>query len=319
MNQETPSQTSELELIHWIRHQKQMPAEIIIGPGDDAAGLLLPPNELCVVTTDSVIAGVHFDPEKAKPEQIGRKAAARALSDLAAMAAHAIAIVAATHLPRSGDMAYAKAVIQGKLDLCEKLGVAIIGGDVAISDGPLSITVTAIGAAKPERVALRSGAKKGDLVCVTGELGGALLGRHLEFTPRLEEAKWLAEHGKLHAMIDISDGLARDAHHLAKESHVGICLDPIGLPIAPAAHEAARLSGRTATEHALYDGEDYELLFCLPRRSAKALIGRKDSPVRIMVIGEVIKEPGLWLKGKDRERTPLEPGGWQHRFDDPSG
>lgn len=311
-----PPKAGELELIRWIRHQKQMPREVIVGPGDDAAGLLLPPNELCVVTVDSVVDGIHFVSAEIEPEQIGRKAAARALSDIAAMAAHPVGIVAATNIPRDTGMDYAKAVIKGQIDFCEAARVAVMGGDIAIVDGPLTVTVTAIGAVKPDKIALRSGAKRGDLLCVTGELGGAHLGRHLTFNPRLEEARWISAHCKLHAMIDISDGLACDANHLAKESHAGVRIDPVTLPISPAAHEAARHSGKTAVEHALYDGEDYELLFCLPRRSAKALFGRPDPPVRIAVIGEVIEEPGLWMKTEHEGRAPLDPEGWEHRFAD---
>lgn len=315
MNQETPRE-GELELIQWIRRQKQMPPEVIVGPGDDAAGLMLPPYEMCLVTTDSVVEGVHYDPRQATPRQIGHKSVARALSDLAAMAAHAVAVVSALRLPRSAGLDFAKEVVQGQLDLCGRLGVAMAGGDVAVGDGPLAVTVTAIGTAPPEKAALRSGAKKGDILCVTGELGGAHLGRSLDFTPRLAEAQWIAKHARVHAMIDISDGLARDAMHLAKESHVGICIDPVALPIAPAAHEAARRSGRTATQHALADGEDYELLFCLSRRAAKALLARPDPPVRILAIGKVFEEPGLWMLEEGGGRVALEPLGWEHRFCD---
>lgn len=287
---------------------------MIVGPGDDAAVLLLPPNELCVVTTDSVIADVHYDPASVSPEEIGHKAAARALSDLAAMAAHGVAIVVSLQLPRDATMEFAQGVHRGLQEVCDAFNVGIVGGDVAVAGGPVAVNVTAIGAVMPERVTLRGGAKPGDVVCVTGELGGSLLGRHIRFMPRVTEGVWLAEHAKVHAMIDISDGLARDANHLAEESHVGVCLDPVALPIAPAAHEAARASGRTALDHALYDGEDYELLFALPPRSARHLFARDDVPVRITAIGEVIEEPGLYLKTKDGGREPLEPRGWTHRF-----
>ena len=291
-----------------------MPPEVIVGPGDDAAALLLPPNELCVVTTDSLIAGVHFDPDTVPPEQIGHKAVARCVSDLAAMASQPVAVVAATHFPRSLNMEGARAIVAGMHEATDRLGIALVGGDVAVHDGPLSITVTAIGAAPPKRVALRSGAKKGDLLCVTGELGGAMLGHHLTFVPRVAEAQWIAQHGPLHSMIDISDGLLLDAYRLAHESHVGLVIDPVLLPVHPAAHDAARRSGKTAVEHALSDGEDYELLFTVPRRAAKTLISKGQAPVRITVIGEAVEEHGLWLKNEDGQREPVEPEGWTHSF-----
>ena len=287
---------------------------MIVGPGDDAAVLLIPPNEVCVVTTDSVIGDVHYDSATADPEEIGHKAAARALSDLAAMAAHGVAIVASVVLPRDATMDFAQRLHQGLIEVCDAFGVGLVGGDVAVAEGPLVVNVTAIGAVAPNRVALRSGAEVGDVVCVTGELGGSLLGRHLRFMPRITEGLWIAEHAKVHAMIDISDGLARDANHIAEESHRGLCLDPVALPIAPAAHEAAQGSGRSALEHALHDGEDYELLFTLPPRSARHLFARDDAPVRITAVGEVIEEPGLYLKTKDGGRKPLDPGGWTHSF-----
>lgn len=314
MSQEPARPATELDLINWIRHQRELPAEVIVGPGDDAAALLLPYNELCVVTTDSVIENVHYQPDLATPEQIGHKAAARALSDLAAVAAHAVAIVAAVQIPRNATMDFAQRLCNGLMEVCDELGVALVGGDVAVTDGPLAVNVTAIGAAKPKQVALRSGAKAGDKLCVTGRLGGAGLGRHLDFLPRLREARWIAEHGKVHAMIDISDGLARDADHIAHESYVGVEIDPDAIPLAPAAHEAARRSGRPAVEHALYDGEDYELLFTLPPRSVKRMLARKDIPVTITVVGDVTEEHGLRLKTADGRAVPLDPGGWTHTF-----
>jgi len=291
-----------------------MPPEVIVGPGDDAAALLLPPDELCVTTTDSVIAGVHFDPETTAPESIGRKAVARCVSDLAAMAAGPIAVLGAAHLPQKYNMESAQKIVRGMLSAAEEIGVALIGGDIAVHEGNLSITVTAIGAAPPKRIVLRSGARKGDRVCVTGELGGSLLGHHLRFMPRTTEALWLAEHATLHAMIDISDGLLLDAWRIARDSQIGIVIDPILLPISSAAHEAAKSSGRTAVQHALGDGEDYELLFTVPRRAAKRLMALGDLPVRVTVIGEVVPEEGLWLKEENGARRPVVPAGWVHGF-----
>ncbi|HRU04529.1 MAG TPA: thiamine-phosphate kinase [Candidatus Brocadiia bacterium] len=304
----------ELELIEWIRGQAAMPRGVAIGPGDDCAALRLRPGELCVVTTDSVIAGVHYDPGTASPERIGRKSAARSLSDLAAMAARPVAIVCAAQFPRSTDMAYAKAIIKGQMEVCRRCGAALAGGDVAVSDGPLSLNVTAIGAARAGRLALRSGARPGDALCVTGELGGSILGHHLDFTPRLKEAQWLRRHAALHAMIDISDGLARDAGRLAAESGAGVVIDPARLPLSAAAAEMSRRTGKPAVYHALNDGEDYELLFAVAPRTAQALTARRGAPCRVTTIGQVVAERGLWILDARGRRRRLAPGGWTYAF-----
>jgi len=310
---------AELELIEWIRGQGAMPRGVALGPGDDCAALRLRPGELCVVTTDSVIEGVHYDPETASPERIGRKSAARSLSDLAAMAARPLGIVCAAQFPRSTEMTYAKAIVTGQMEMCRRCGTALVGGDVAVSTGPLSLNVTAIGAARAGRMALRSGARPGDALCVTGELGGSILGHHLDFIPRLKEAQWLRGHAAIHAMIDISDGLARDAGRIAGESKAGIVIDLARLPLSAAAREMARRTGKAAVYHALNDGEDYELLFALSPGRARALEARRGASCRVTVIGQVIDEPGLWALDADGRRRRLEPGGWTYAFGRGSG
>jgi thiamine-monophosphate kinase len=149
---------------------------------------------------------------------------------------------------------------------------------------------------------------------VTGQLGGSSLGHHLNFTPRLAEARWLRDRISLHAMIDVSDGLAQDAQHLAEESGVAIELWEEAIPVSAAAAVVAETGEGTALEHALHDGEDYELLFTAPAREASALLQRTDLPVPVTCIGEVVAGSGLWIRKKGRPRRPLEPRGWRHEL-----
>jgi thiamine-monophosphate kinase len=309
-----PRRTDEFGLIGWIRTQVPPDPAVPVGIGDDAAALRLPAGRQLLVTTDMVIDGRHFLSATATPYRIGHKAVARAVSDIAAMAGDGLAVVIAMAAPRGMTPRYFRRLFRGMKAAADALEVRIIGGDISSGDLPLMLTVTVIGAARPGAAVLRSGARPGDAALVTGELGGSLLGRHLDFLPRLREARWLRECAALHAMIDISDGLAADAAHVARESGVGLLLDADAIPVSPAARKAARRSGKTPLEHALHDGEDYELFFTLAARDAARLLIRTDSPVKITRIGEVIATPGLWLREASGKRRPMAPKGWRHEF-----
>ena len=304
----------EFDLIEWIRGRTQGSPNVPVGIGDDCAALRIPDGRIALVTTDMLIAGVHFKPDEVEARQVGHKAAARSLSDIAAMAGDALALVVALAAPKkiSGD--YLQELFLGMEALADRLGVQIIGGDVATGELPLTLTVTGIGAGDESCLALRSGARVGDKVLVTGELGGSLLGRHLTFTPRLDEAKWLRDAVSLNGMIDISDGLAADAGHVARESNVAVELSAEAIPISPDAMTMAAHSGRTALDHALHDGEDYELLFTTNADEAAKLAQRPDLPLPVTCIGEVLDGSGLWIREQGGEPRPLEPRGWTHRF-----
>jgi len=285
-----------------------------VGIGDDCAALRIPSGSVALVTTDMVVAGVHYDPEKTSPAAVGHKAVARAVSDIAAMAGDALAVVAAVAAPRHMSVSYLQEMFRGMNAAAEALDIRIIGGDVAAADLPLTVTVTVIGSGDEQALALRSGARVGDMVLVTGELGGSLLGKHLSFFPRLKEAQWIREAVTLHGMIDISDGLAADAAHVAAESRVAIELWEDAVPLSQAAEEMAPRSGKTPLEHALHDGEDYELLFTAAAKEAAPCVQRPDVPVRITCIGEVVSGAGLWIRNRNGPRRPLEPRGWIHEF-----
>jgi thiamine-monophosphate kinase len=229
------------------------------------------------------------------------------------MAGDALAVVVALAAPRGMDSKYFQELFLGMKSVADRFGVQIVGGDIASGDLPLTLTVTALGAGIETALALRSGARPGDRALVTGELGGSILGRHLSFLPRLNEAKWLRAALPLHAMIDLSDGLAADAGHVAEESRVAIDLWDEAVPISRAAEELARTSGKTPLEHALTDGEDYELFFTAGAAEAEALLRRTDLPVPVTCIGQVSAGSGLWLgRGAARRRLPAK--GWVHEL-----
>ncbi len=304
---------NELDLIRWIRRQVGASPAVAVGIGDDCAALRLPAGKVLLVTTDMVVAGVHFDPQTASAAQVGHKAMARGLSDIAAMAGDALAVVVALAAPRGMDSKYFQELFLGMKSVADEFGVQIVGGDLASGGLPLTLTVTALGAGDETALALRSGARPGDLALVTGELGGSSLGRHLSFLPRLNEAKWLRDEIAIHAMVDLSDGLAADAGHVAEESRVAIELWDEAIPISGAAGELARTSGKTPLEHALTDGEDYELFLTAGAAEAEALLRRTDLPVRMTCIGQVTAGAGLWL-GRGAARKRLTAKGWVHEF-----
>ena len=208
----------ESELIAHLR--KRLPSHPLLrlGLGDDAAVLRMAGVDECVITVDLLTDQVDFKLTEVDPRRVGRKALAANLSDLAAMASRPLAAVIALALPRQGGLDLAVALYEGLLPLAEKYNLAIAGGDTNSWDGPLAIAVTLLGQVTPEGPLRRDGACPGDRIVVTGSFGGSLLGRHLDFEPRVDEALLLNRQYRLHAGIDVSDGLSIDLAHLAEES-----------------------------------------------------------------------------------------------------
>ena len=306
---------AERELIEYIRSltAEDRPDWLEIGPGDDAALVETPAGGHLVLTTDMVLEGVHFEAGTA-PELVGRKAVARGLSDLAAMASRPLCILAAVQFgPGYGEEAQ-RSLAGALVKWGREWSAPLIGGDVAGGAEKLSITVTALGTPGPAGVVRRDGAQPGDAVCVTGRLGGSRRGRHLNFAPRLQEALQLVGRCDVYPMIDISDGLSTDALHIADASGLGVSLRAADIPVSEDAQALAVETGKEPLWHALNDGEDYELLFCLRPSRAQSLAAEGLEDVGVSLIGEVTEDSGSWLVRPDGEREPLVSGGWEHRL-----
>jgi thiamine-monophosphate kinase len=311
--------TGEFAFVDWLRKRTPSAERVILGPGDDGAILRWPSDRNCLVTTDMLLEGSCFRLAETHPgtpgagtaQQIGKKAMAVNLSDIAAMAGVPIAAVVSVGLPRKGGRALAEELYRGLREMADAFDTAIIGGDTNSWDGPLVLNVTLLGEATPRGAVCRSGARPGDRLLVTGPLGGSLLGKHLDFTPRVREALTLHAAVDLHSMIDISDGLAADVGHLCDESGCGAVLYADAIPIADAARAMA--DDRTPLDHALSDGEDFELAFAVTPADAEVL--ERTSPIPgLTVIGECIVEAGLWLEEKGHRR-PLPPLGYVHTLE----
>jgi thiamine-monophosphate kinase len=301
---------SELDLIRWIRGRiGKRAGRIVVDSGDDAAVLKVGQGNL-LFKTDSVIDGVHFDSRSARPEAVGHKAIARCLSDIAAMGCYPTFAVVAIMIPRNAREAYIKRVLAGLDRTAKKFKTPVVGGDVKSHAGKLAISVALLGETRDLEPVRRSGARIGDAIAVTGPLGGSILGKHLRFTPRVKEGIELNRRFELHAMIDISDGLSTDLGHLCDESRVGAILYEERVPISADARRLARRDRRSPLDHALSDGEDYELLFTLPALQA----GRVEKSRLGRVIGEVSAVDGMYLRDRRGELREIERRGWEHRF-----
>ena len=302
--------SGEFDFINWVRRQTSTGNGggdahnghlLLVPPGDDLAVLKWPAEDLLIVGVDQVLDTVHFDSTIHTPRDIGRKVMNRNLSDCAAMACLPVAAVATVALPHARDIDYAKQLFTGMKVAAETFECAIVGGDTASWEAPLAMTVSILGRSSGIKPVTRGGAKAGDHIYVTGPLGGSILGRHMTFIPRVREARQLAKTGIVTSMIDISDGLSRDLRHICRESHVGATLHSSEIPIHPDADVLSRRTCRYPIEHALHDGEDYELLFTT----------REEQPFGYW-IGTITAEEGVVI---DEDRAiSLEPKGWEHKL-----
>lgn len=311
----------EFELIG--RLKPLLPANdfVVEGAGDDCAVLDLgDPGHHTLLKTDAVVEGIHFTRQQ-DPEQVGHKAVARCLSDIAAMGGEPVAAVVTLALPRDPDGAWCEALYRGLCRTAARHQVAIVGGETTTNPERILVNVAMVGRVPAGRAIRRSGARVGDALFVSGELGGSIAGRHLEFEPRLAQARWLAGNFGVHAMIDLSDGLAGDLRHLlAASGGLGAEVRADALPVSRAARERARSGdlAKPAVLAALTDGEDFELLFAVaPSDAVRVLDGWKaEFPgVRISCIGKVTAGPAVLLRDATGLR-PLPRGGYEH-FQDP--
>ena len=297
------------DAIHRWLSSRERPRVLSGSRGHDAA-VLRRIEDRPAVCVDQTIEGVHFEGDAA-PERVGRKAAARALSDLAATAARPVAILVALTAPPDRSAAWIRSVLAGARAAARSCGADLVGGDLACARGPACISVTAVGEASSLRMAPgRDRARPGQALVLTGPVGGSRLGRHLRIRPRLLAGRQLVSLGAT-AMMDVSDGLAWDLHRLARASRVRIDLELDGVPVHADARKAASRDGRTPLEHALHDGEDHELVATIPAGRVALARARIRGLSRI---GRVSRGSGVWLhdaRGAARRWRPSA-GGWKH-------
>ncbi len=276
---------------------------ILLGPGDDCA--VLAPEGPVVVGVDQLVAGRHFDPDTTPVDLIARKAIARSVSDIGAMGARPFAALATGCLPSGFDDA--DELFDRMAHWASVFECPLVGGDIATSEGPLVLTVTTMGAPRePRAPVLRSQARQGDSVCVTGAFGASFeSGHHLSFDPRLVEGQWLCEMlgDDLGAMIDVSDGLGLDASRIARASGLRMEIDSGSIPL----HE-----GVTDWRRGAGDGEDYELCFTV---RAGVEVPTLCTPTRVPItrIGEVMSGQGCAIRTAGGETIDASDMGWEHR------
>lgn len=307
---------NELDLIARLIPSLPRNDSVVVAAGDDCAVLDLGvPGEYVLFKTDAVVEGIHFTSD-APPEKVGRKALARCLSDIAAMGGKPNSALVTLALPKNFDVLDVERFYAGMNQLAAEHGVAIVGGETTTNPGQMLVSIALLGTVEKDKCVRRAGAKAADGIFVTGRLGGSIHGMHLDFEPRICEARWLANNFEIHAMIDLSDGLATDLRHILNASHVGAELLGSAIPISREAKLAAKAesSGKPPLLAALTDGEDFELLFTIPPKTSVALLDawRKQFPeLPLTCIGKVSAEPGIRLRTKEGLRT-LNAHGYTH-------
>jgi len=292
----------EFSFIRWIQSQQSKSAGVLVPAGDDMAVMNWPPGDLLLCAVDQVIDGVHFDSRQRSPRQIGRKVVNRNLSDCAAMACLPAAALACVALPRGCGEKYARELYLGMREAADVFSCPIVGGDTGSWDGKLVLSVTIMGKSAGIAPVLRSGARAGDFLYVSGPLGGSIISRHMDFRPKIALARELASKYRISAMIDISDGLSRDLGHICHESKVGAAINAPMIPIHFDAMALSKTDAISALDHALNDGEDHELLLC----SADEIPG-------LFQIGQMTADPAIVIRRAGRT-FPLTPAGWEHQL-----
>jgi thiamine-monophosphate kinase len=326
----TVSELSERALVHLVQQRLSAPPRwMVVGIGDDAAVIEPERNRLQAITVDAIVDGVHFDRRFTPPDAIGHRALAVNLSDLAAMGAEPRYALISMALPADLLLADFEAIVDGLVRLSSSYHVSTVGGNVTRTPGPLMIDVTAAGVVKRRSVLTRSGARPGDVVFVTGTIGGAAAGlemlrggvpeaapacveRYLRPSARVRAGLLIGRNRAASSCVDLSDGLADGVARIAEASGVGIVLDRTALPIEPSARTWWESRGDAVVDRAISGGDDYELLLTVRPRLLRHLEAvSRHGGVALTRIGVCTPGRSLVLRSPDGAEAPV-PAGFTH-------
>jgi len=330
----------EFKLIKLIRDLLgRPPGNVLVGIDDDAAVVELPDGRCYLLTSDMFLEGIHFKTAWATPWQIGWRAMAANLSDVAAMGGEPLFALVSVSIPPSTEVGFVGELYKGIGAISSEFGCSVVGGDTNSSGSGLVISIALFGRADRARISLRSGAEIGDLIFVTGDLGGSkaglevlkrgrepfrgmdetligrILAKHLEPIPRIREARAISAKLRVSSAIDISDGLSSDLHHICERSGVGARLYADRIPVDEGTEEVARRLSKSPMDYVLSGGEDFELLFTVPRGEPTERISEIEglTGTKISLIGEIVSpSDGCKLIYPDGAEVPVEPSGYRH-------
>jgi thiamine-monophosphate kinase len=335
-DRETITDIGEFGLIERIKKIAGRPnAGVVLGIGDDAAVIDVGTNRYLLVTTDILTEKIHFNLDYFSYYQLGWRSMAANLSDIAAMAGSPENAFVSVAIPKTTEITSIEELYRGMKDLADLYQVTIIGGDTTSSTSDLFLCITITGSVEKTHVTARSGAKINDTIYVTGSLGGSCAGmkllnqikspepaensalkkKHLNPQPRIEEAQYLRQNISLHAMIDVSDGLASEINHICSSSAVGATILENTIPLADGTKEVAAALGEKPLSYALNGGEDYELIFTAGGEEVKAIKPEfeKKFGIPLTKIGYIVEaEKGVSLTLKNGKEAGLKPTSWDH-------
>ncbi len=300
----------EEEVIDLIKKRLKMKnPDVLVGPGDDTAVLEYDRTHYLLLTTDCVVENVHFKRKEASLFQIGRKSMVVNLSDIASMGGVPLYALASVGLPTGFSRKEITQLLRGMQKMADAYNFDIVGGNLTRAP-VLFVDISIAGKVEKKYLKLRSGAKPGNLIFVTGRLGGTLVRKHLNAIPRIEESRQIIKNVPVTAMMDISDGLSSDLMRMAKASGTGFVLKLSSIPVSADALRISRTK-KEAVSHALNDGEDYELLFTVPS-AYEEKVPEKVNSVPVTCIGEMTKEKRYIGLLDDLGVEKIEPAGYSH-------
>jgi len=306
--------------------------KILVTIGDDAAIVKSSPKKHLILTTDTLLEKVHFDLSYFSFRQLGHRALTANLSDIAAMGGLPITALVTLGLPSYVSVENVLELYSGMNLLAKKFNCPISGGDITSSPKGLFITITVLGEVEKNFLTLRSKAKAGDVICVTGELGEvqaglellqkvkknkkirfprSLVQKHLTPQPKIKEAREIIRSLKPNSMIDISDGLASEVGHIAKASKLGAVIYESEIPLSPKAKQVGKILNKNPLAWSLYGGEEYELLFTIPKSKIDKLI-ELSKKIKLTLVGEMKKETGVYLVKENGKKEKIKKGGFRH-------